>query len=136
VINIAEEEEKKAITALAKCREELQGQERQLDDLNLYLKEYQENMVNPDSYGDISQVRNRYAFLNKLDLAISSQQSQIEAWQEQENMLRQVWMEKRVRCRALAKASSNREELFKREQRKKEQKMVDDINSGRSARGK
>ncbi len=130
VIRIAADEEQKALAALVQCREERASQEQKLKNLQAYEEEYQEQMR---AAGTISplQIQNRFAFMQKLEFAIDGQRQQIESWAEQEEQLRRVWLEKRVRCRALNKASDNRRESFQRQQRHQEQKQADDLGNRR-----
>lgn len=127
VIRIAEDAEKKAFAELAKCREEIQGQEKQLEDLICYREEYYSEAREPISGVTIQAMQNRYSFLQKLEHAIEGQREQISAWGEQEERLRRVWMEKRVRRRALNKASEQRQQLHQRELKRLEQKQMDDL---------
>jgi len=130
VIRIAEDEEKKAFSALAGCREELQGQESKLQDLVLYREEYREGVRSTESFmvNSILKIRNRFSFLQKLEQAIAAQQEQITAWKEHESLLHQAWMEKRIRRRALNKASSQRQEQVRRHQQRREQKQSDEFS--------
>lgn len=127
VIRIAEEAEQQAFADLAKCREEMAQQEEKLEDLQSYREEYHQGMRETGGSMGIQQVQNRYAFLQKLEVAIDGQQQQIVAWKEHEERLQQVWLEKRVRCRALNKASEQRREQLRREANRKEQKVADDL---------
>lgn len=127
VIRIAEDEERKAFADLAKCREEIQGQEQKLEELIEYREEYHQDMRQTGDSAMIQQIQNRYSFLQKLEQAIGGQQQQISSWSEQEARLQKVWMEKRVRCRALNKATEQRLAQQLREEGRREQKQADDL---------
>lgn len=131
VIQIAEDAEKKAFADLAKCREEIQQQEEKLDDLVNYRSEYHQGMRQLDKTTMPQQIQNRFLFLQKLETAISGQEEQISAWGDQENRLQKVWMEKRVRCRALNKATEHRQAEMAREEKRREQKTLDDLTVNR-----
>ncbi len=128
VIRIAEDEEKRAFSELSDCRQRLHQQEAQLEDLAGYLDEYRAHIRSSDGVVGIGLVRNRFSFLLKLEDAVGSQRNQVELWREREGELRQAWMEKRVRSRALSKASAQRRELFQRNQRRQEQKRSDELS--------
>ncbi len=127
VIQIAEDAEKKAFAELAKCREEIQHQEAKLEDLVHYRSEYHQEMKQTGLATMPQQIQNRFSFLQKLESAISGQEEQISAWGDQESRLQKVWMEKRVRCRALNKATEHRKAEFLRETKRREQKQLDDL---------
>ncbi|MBT3308738.1 MAG: flagellar export protein FliJ [Gammaproteobacteria bacterium] len=127
VIRIAEDEEKKAFADLGKCREEIQGQEQKLEELVEYREEYYQDVRQPGESAMIQRVQNRFAFLQKLEQAIDGQRKQVSAWGEQEARLQQVWMEKRIRCRALNKATEKRQAQQQREERQREQKQTDSL---------
>ncbi len=128
VIQIAEDEEKKALSNLAKCREEIQGQQQKLSDLESYREEYREQM-RQSGMATPQQVQNRFAFMQKLEFAINGQKEQITNWEDEEERLRRVWLEKRVRRRALNKASEQRQARLLQEEKRREQKKVDDLAS-------
>lgn len=130
VIRIAEDDESKAFAALSGCREELQGQEHKLQDLVGYRDEYRDGMRSTASVvsSSIQSIRNRFSFLQKLEQAISAQREQIVAWKEHEAQLHQAWMEKRVRRRALNKASTQRQAIFRHQRQRREQKQSDEFS--------
>lgn len=127
VIRIAEDAEKKAFAELAKCREEIQVQEAKLEDLVSYRAEYHEQIRQTGEVTQPQQIQNRFSFLQQLETAISGQRDQITAWGDQESRLQKVWLEKRVRCRALNKATENRKEQHRKEMLRHEQKVTDDL---------
>mgnify|MGYP006410801149 CR=1 FL=1 len=127
VIRIAEDAEKKAYAELARCRDEIQGQEQKLDELIEYRKEYHQEVRLPGVTLSVQQIKNRFCFLQKLEQAIQGQRNQIDARGEQEIRLRKIWIAKRVRRRALNKASEQRRALRQQTQKREEQKQMDDL---------
>ncbi len=134
VIRIAEDAERKAFSELARCREEMQAQEVKLDDLVHYRSEYHQGMRETGATLQPQQIQNRFQFLQTLERAISGQRDQIAAWKDQESRLQKVWLEKRVRCRALNKATEKRQEQVRHQSVLREQKQVDDLVSSRFKR--
>jgi flagellar FliJ protein len=132
VIQIAEDAERKAFADLAKCREEIEQQQTKLEDLLSYRGEYHQGMRQLGESTMPQQIQNRFSFLQKLEAAISGQQQQITAWGDQESRLHKIWMEKRVRCKALYKATEQRKAQLQREALRREQKQLDDLAVNRS----
>ena len=127
VIRVAEDAERKALAELVKCREEVQGQELKLEELISYRDEYHQGARESVGVTSVQTIQNRFSFMQKLETAIDGQRQQIVTWGDQEEHLRKIWIEKRVRCRALNKASEQRIEQFRKEQKRAEQKKMDDL---------
>lgn len=127
LVDLAEQEQEKALETLGLLRAQAEGDQEQLDSLNQYLQEYIDQINNEGLHLMPVQLQTTQGFIDKLNSAISSQQQKVVEANALLEKAQDAWMEKRSRALAMEKlyekVKSNEVALLE----KQEQKMLDDL---------
>ncbi len=120
VLSVAEEQDRAAALALARCRQRLQQQEARLAELQQYQADYARRFRQGAGDGlGAARLSDYRAFLDRLGEALRQQQALIESIRAECAGLERRWMAARMRLDALGKVSAryHRQELLERERR-------------------
>lgn len=130
IAKVAESEEKNAAKEMEKSRQLLQKQEVHLQELNKYKDEYSKSMNKSFAQGmDAVQLCQYRAFLANLTHAIERQIQVVSAANSEMEKMRALWLVRYNRTKALAKAAKNYQIDELEQEKKTQQKMVDEISS-------
>ncbi len=129
VQRIAVSREQKAARALGESRKALQEQERRLEELRTYHREYLERFQGASASGiSAAQLHEYRAFLAKLEQAIREQERQLEQSRQQCSGRKAEWQETHQRTQALGKVMERFHSEERRLQESRDQKELDDRN--------
>lgn len=131
LVELAEMEMDNAAKTLALMRQRENEDAAQLDALENYSKEY--NQQGMKHQGDLMQVQTYRLFANKLQQALQAQDQKLKQSVEMVEKAQQAWFEKRARFKALnqllEKIQSDRDKKLS----KQEQKLLDELASQQSS---
>ena len=130
IAKVAENEEKNAAKEMEKSIQLLQKHEAHLQELTKYREEYTESMNKSFSRGmDAVQLCQYRAFLTNLTQTIDRQVKVVSAATSELKKMRALWLGRYNRTKALEKAAKNYQLDELEQEKKKQQKIVDEISS-------
>lgn len=134
VVRVAGRREEDAARDLAKQRDLLAHQERQLAELQSYRSEYLERLHDQSGSGvNASRLQDYRIFLDKLDTAIGQQERIVAQQRREVERFHQRWLALRSRCNAMDKAVERMRNEERRALDRREQ-MESDENAGQRHR--
>ncbi|MDR6643246.1 flagellar FliJ protein [Luteibacter sp. 1214] len=122
VVDIAAEKAEDATRSLATHQRTLAESEQQLAELRRYRNEY---AAMPDGIG-VSALLNRQQFLQKIDMAIVQQMSEVQRREQGLERARQSWAEARGRAKALESVTTRYRDQERKSQDRREQEQADE----------
>ncbi|UQB41685.1 flagellar export protein FliJ [Thiomicrospira microaerophila] len=128
LVELAEQDVDKAQLTLKEIRANRTFTEQQLSDLKNYRNEYMARLTTSGQMLPI-QLQTTQAFINKLNLAIEGQQTQLKSIEAMLEQAQQQWTEKRMRLQALDKVYQNLLRKEYQQTERAEQKMLDELAS-------
>lgn len=128
VIQMAEDAEREAAAALAGAQQQLQAAQAQLQGLEQYRTDYQQQWLTRGQGGVTGEwLMNYQRFLSQLEVAISQQRNNIR-WHEQNvHKARELWKKAYTRLEGLRKLVQRYREQAQHQANKAEQKAMDEI---------
>ena len=128
VIDMAKNEEREAAGKLAHYQGALQQAQQQLDNLQQYRDDYQQQWIDKGQTGVSGQwLMNYQRFLSQLEVAVEQQQKSL-AWHEHNlNQARTVWQQAYARVEGLRKLVQRYRDDAQKTADKQEQKMLDEM---------
>lgn len=132
VRHMAQEDERKAIEAFGASSQNMQMQQKQLDDLLQYRNEYQNKLMSMGKTGITAErLRQQQRFIAQIDQAIVQQEQAVQNATMQMNSQKQVWLDKRTRTQALDKVVERYTEEEASQDSRRDQKNNDEMASRR-----
>lgn len=122
VVDLAAEKAEDATRALASHQRALAEGEQQLAELRRYRNEY---AAMPDGIG-VSALLNRQQFLQKIDMAIVQQMSEVQRREQALQRAQQAWTDARGRAKALDSVTTKYREQERKSQDRREQEQADE----------
>lgn len=122
VVDLAAERAERATRALATHQRALAESEHQLTELRRYRNEYAHM---PDGIG-VGALLNRQQFLQKIDMAIVQQMSEVQRREAALARARQDWTDARGRAKALDSVTTKYREQERKSQDRREQEQADE----------
>ena len=127
VVDLAAEKAEDATRALATQQRALADAEHQLVELRRYRNEYAEM---PNGIG-VNALRNRQQFLQKIDMAIVQQLSEVQRRERALERAREDWTAARGRAKALDSVTTKYREQERKSQDRREQEQADERSQHR-----
>ncbi|MDR6936609.1 MULTISPECIES: flagellar export protein FliJ [unclassified Luteibacter] len=129
VVDLAAERAEKATLALATHQRAVAEAEHQLSELRRYRNEY---AGMPDGIG-VTALLNRQQFLQKIDMAIVQQMSEVERRGKALERARDDWATARGRAKALDSVTTKYRDQERKQQDRREQEQADERSQYRRA---
>ena len=129
VVDLAAGKAEDATRALASHQRAVAESERQLVELRKYRNEY---ATMPDGIG-VSALLNRQQFLQKIDMAIVQQMSEVQRREQALERARQDWTTARGRAKALDSVTTKYRDQERKSQDRREQEQADERSQYRRA---
>ena len=128
VIDMAKNEEREAAGKLAHYQGALQQAQQQLDNLQQYRDDYQQQWIDKGQTGVSGQwLMNYQRFLSQLEVAVEQQNKSL-AWHEHNlSQARTVWQQAYARVEGLRKLVQRYRDDAQKSADKQEQKMLDEM---------
>ncbi len=128
VIDMAKNEEREAAGKLAHYQGALQQAQQQLDNLQQYRDDYQQQWIDKGQTGVSGQwLMNYQRFLSQLEVAVEQQHKSL-AWHEHNlSQARTVWQQAYARVEGLRKLVQRYRDDAQKSADKQEQKMLDEM---------
>lgn len=128
VVDMAQAAEREATAKLSKYQNALQQAQQQLQNLQQYRDDYQQQWIDKGQSGVSGQwLMNYQRFLSQLEVAIAQQQKSL-AWHENNVRLSQTaWQQAYARLEGLRKLVQRYREEAKKFADKQEQKLLDEM---------
>ncbi|PAV27377.1 flagellar FliJ protein [Tamilnaduibacter salinus] len=135
VLNLEKRREDRALEVLGRARQNLDGQQRQLDELRHYLSDYQQQ-VRQSQQGAVSVARLQgwQAFIGQLETAIAGQQQSVDEATRQFEKARDQWRQAYERRKGMARHIEACRAEEARADDLREQKQADEAASRLHAR--
>ncbi|NPA71729.1 MAG: flagellar export protein FliJ [Gammaproteobacteria bacterium] len=127
LVEIAEIELDKAAQTFATLQAQYTHENEQLISLKQYAEEYAQSPVSASVSESVIQVQTRHAFGEKLQQAVQTQVIKVEQLAETVDKGREMWLEKRVRVKALEALLVNIKRDITRILDKREQGLLDEL---------
>jgi flagellar protein FliJ len=122
VVDIAADKAEDATRALATHQRGLADAEQQLAELRRYRNEY---AVMPSGIG-VAELLNRQQFLQKIDMAIVQQLSEVQRRERALDAARTAWADARARAKALESVTTKYRDQERKAQDRREQEQADE----------
>lgn len=127
IVELAEQDEKKAVQKLGKAKQHLIQETKRLDDLNMLREEYQKRFISIGSRGvTAGELRQYQAFIKQIDAAVEIQYKRIDHSKLNVMHVTKEWEEVHIRYKALAKVLERNLKLEAQIEAKQEQRISDD----------
>lgn len=127
IVDLALEAERQAARNLSEAQNELEFEQRRLEEIKEYRKSYQ-SQFDKTTHGLRAQdLSNSRAFLSNLDQAGQVQSVQITHSQKKVVVATEQWRRSHLKSDAMAALQSSAAEDEQKEEDKKEQKLMDDL---------
>lgn len=128
VIDMAQDAEREAAGKLGQCQTALQQAQGQLQNLQQYRDDYQQQWINQGQSGVSGQwLMNYQRFLSQLEVAIAQQERSI-AWHENNVSISQkAWQQAYARLEGLRKLVQRYRDEAQKAADKQEQKLLDEM---------
>jgi flagellar FliJ protein len=122
VVDIAVKGEKDAVIAMAEQRNQLAAAQTQLEELRKYRNEY--GSISNGS--DVATLINRQQFLQRIDMAIVQQMSEVVRREKAVAVAQEKWTHARGRAKALDLVTGNYREQERKAEDRREQSQADE----------
>lgn len=122
VVDLAVKREKDATIAMAEQRNQLAAAQTQLDELRKYRDEY--GSISNGS--DVATLINRQQFLQRIDMAIVQQMSEVVRREKAVVTAQEKWTQARGRAKALDLVTGNYREQERKAEDRREQSQADE----------
>jgi flagellar FliJ protein len=122
VVDLAVKREKDATIFMAEQRNQLAAAQTQLDELRKYRDEY----GSISSGSDVATLMNRQQFLQRIDMAIVQQMSEVARREKAVVAAQEKWTQARGRAKALDLVTGNYREQERKAEDRREQSQADE----------
>lgn len=131
IVKMAEDHEQQCLTAWGEGQRQLKQAEEQLQELNVYLNDYQMKLTSNNAQGAIGsgQVQNIISFINQLKNAVEQQKQQINLISSQCDQAKQAYLTAHSKVKALKKLIEKFEQQFSAAEEKQLQKLMDEFSA-------
>lgn len=128
VIDMAQDAEREAAGQLGQCQTALQQAQQQLDNLQQYRNDYQQQWIDQGQSGVSGQwLMNYQRFLSQLEVAITQQENNL-AWHENNvSVSQKKWQQAYARLEGLRKLVQRYRDEAQQAADKQEQKLLDEM---------
>ena len=126
IANIRKQQEHNAGRLHGEARQEMERQQKQLDELMSYREEYIKGFESVGKSGlSAIQAQEYRLFINRLDEAIMQQRQFVESEKNKCEVSHQEWLHKRSKSKIINKVVENRQELEHLQKEQAEQKELE-----------
>jgi len=130
IVNMAHDSEREAAKALGDALQLLDKSVQQLDQLKGYREEYHQRLTSSGEAGMNAQTMNEFrSFIAKLTQAIQQQEAVVEQAQRHLEAKKQYWFARRGHSKALDTVLDRYLQREQRQERKREQRELDEHSS-------